>query len=363
MTSPFLALHAIHTVPASLLNRDENGAAKQITVDGTPRVRISSQAWKRAMRLHHREAFLADGGAALRTRRLARLVAEQLVDNHGADPDRATRAAASALDSIGLQANEKTGESKVLTFTSHEAPARIASVVAPHLDDDNLEALADNKELRANILAAFSVGDCIDLALYGRMLSDLLKDGGNVDGALQVAHPFSTHPGAIELDFFTAVDDAIGAGEPSSGHLATADLTAPTLYRYAALDRRQLRSNLTDAGDTDTTVARAEAAVIDDFIRSMPGAKVRSTAATTLPSLVLAVTGNNVYSAANAFSPAVQGRDVTAESARRLVAQVNRTAALTGDSVVALPLDATGDSVAEELTTVDSIDNLVKAIK
>ena len=52
-------IHALQTVPPSLINRDEIGAPKTAVFGGVPRQRVSSQAWKRAIR-----KFFEDAGGA-----------------------------------------------------------------------------------------------------------------------------------------------------------------------------------------------------------------------------------------------------------------------------------------------------------
>lgn len=360
-TAPFLALHAIHTVPASLLNRDENGAAKRITVDGTPRVRVSSQSWKRALRTHHRDALLDSGGAGLRTNRLAALVAAELTDRDVPE-EKAALVAASALSGLNLSANPKTGNTNVMVFTSTDAPKSIADTLAANIDDIDGDTVPDT--VLDAVRKAFDVGSCIDLALYGRMLAEI-PQGGRIDGALQVAHAFSTHPGSIEVDFFTAVDDAATDGAPASGMLDTVDLTAPTLYRYAALDRRQLTKNLAAADDTAHSAATAEALVVDDFIKATPSAKQRSSGATTLPAIVVAVTGEAAHSAADAFAPAITGRNITVDSAARMVAHLRRITDLVGGSIYALPInDAVCDALnLDGVTVADSVAGLTESLQ
>ena len=46
----FLDIHAIQTVPPSNVNRDDTGSPKTAIYGGARRARVSSQAWKRAMR-------------------------------------------------------------------------------------------------------------------------------------------------------------------------------------------------------------------------------------------------------------------------------------------------------------------------
>lgn len=47
----FLDVHAIQTLPPSNINRDDTGSPKTCQYGGVKRARVSSQSWKRAMRI------------------------------------------------------------------------------------------------------------------------------------------------------------------------------------------------------------------------------------------------------------------------------------------------------------------------
>lgn len=46
----YIDIHAIHSVPSSNINRDDTGSPKTAQYGGVTRARVSSQAWKKAMR-------------------------------------------------------------------------------------------------------------------------------------------------------------------------------------------------------------------------------------------------------------------------------------------------------------------------
>ena len=46
----FIDMHVIQTVPPSCVNRDDTGSPKTAVYGGVTRARVSSQAWKRAIR-------------------------------------------------------------------------------------------------------------------------------------------------------------------------------------------------------------------------------------------------------------------------------------------------------------------------
>jgi len=51
----YVDVHVLQTVPPSCVNRDDTGSPKTAIYGGTTRARVSSQSWKRAMRLMFRE--------------------------------------------------------------------------------------------------------------------------------------------------------------------------------------------------------------------------------------------------------------------------------------------------------------------
>lgn len=50
-TSTFIEFHILQSFPVTCLNRDDVGAPKSAVVGGVPRARVSSQCWKRQVRL------------------------------------------------------------------------------------------------------------------------------------------------------------------------------------------------------------------------------------------------------------------------------------------------------------------------
>lgn len=46
----YIDLHVLQTVPPSCVNRDDTGSPKTAVYGGVTRARVSSQAWKHAMR-------------------------------------------------------------------------------------------------------------------------------------------------------------------------------------------------------------------------------------------------------------------------------------------------------------------------
>lgn len=53
----YVDFHVLQTVPPSCVNRDDTGSPKTAVYGGVTRARVSSQAWKRAMRQMFLEEF------------------------------------------------------------------------------------------------------------------------------------------------------------------------------------------------------------------------------------------------------------------------------------------------------------------
>lgn len=357
--SNFLVLHAIQAFGPSLLNRSDDGTPKQIAFGGTQRQRVSSQCWKRAMRTDIR-TWGVDGGAfATRTRKLPRAVAEALTalrlaasPADATDPaaaqavaDRAAAMTAALFDALKLKTSDD-GNTKTSLFVPEDAGARIATVLDAEWEQ-GMAVVADpgasafTPGVLAAAIAAFDVGNAIDLALSGRMLAEI--PGQHVNGAVQVPDVIGVTELVVEEDFFTAIDDLARQGEALGSMMGTTALTTGVFYRHAVIDRRELRRNLavpgTDAAETEALAARAEAAFVKAFVLSVPSSKKNSTAPNTLPAVVLAQDTDRAVSHADAFLKAVEGPDVMAEALDRLLTRAARADALVGGTTRILAID------------------------
>lgn len=362
-------LHALHAVPPSLLNRDNLNAQKTVTHGGVVRVRVSSQCWKRAMRLWVREQAIAGGAFAARTSRWPAAVAEALVSMHGVDRDVALAKSAAVFKALGFKVTERGGTAAQI-YAHQDTAALVAAAIAASLDDIREEADGDDKvklvvpeAVVSASRAALSVSNAVDLALFGRMLAEQ-PIGGRVDGAVSVDHAMSVDPAAIIEDFFTAVDDLTPEGEAVSGNLGVSDLSAPVFYRTASIDVDQLRRNLSGAHDGDALAAAAVAVAIEAFAVSVPSAKQRSSNVGTRPSLLVATTGPSRLTAHNAFTVAVRGEHVVRDATTALFAVLAAQSRFgSPQPVVALAGDPAAEAaIPETVTTVGSIAELTAAV-
>ena len=300
----YLDLHILQTVPPSCINRDDTGSPKTAVYGGTPRARVSSQAWKRAVRFHFQQT-LAQESLGERTKRIIPMVAGEIEKlNPLADSMALARQILDAAD-IGLKAKDtkKGAEDKAdlegtgaLFFLSHAQAKALAELA---VERPELLKAKKSEEVKAALRAAPS----IDMALFGRMVAS--DPSLNVDAACQVSHSISTHAVRNEFDYFTAVDDLSPEDTAGAGHIGTVEFNSAVLYRYATVNVPDLARSL---GQEDAV--RATLAFTDAFIRSMPTGKQNTFANRTLPDLVyLALRRDQPLNLVGAFEKPVTTRE------------------------------------------------------
>mgnify|MGYP000390985053 FL=1 len=259
----YVDFHILQTVPPSCINRDDTGSPKTAVYGGVTRARVSSQAWKHAMRAAFAENAQLDVGK--RTKKAAELVKEQILV---LDPEqkKADKMAKEALKYVGIKSDDKKGTDALIFISSAQAKALAELVVGGCTKDEEYEeALIENPSA--------------DMVLFGRMVAQ--KASLKYDAAAQVAHSISTHAVQNEYDYFTAVDDCQVEDNAGAGHLGTVEYNSSTLYRYATVNVMELAGQLGAAQAADTVRAFGEA-----FLFSMPTGKQNTFANRTLPDAV-----------------------------------------------------------------------------
>ena len=263
----YVDFHILQTVPPSCINRDDTGSPKTAVYGGVPRARVSSQAWKHAMRAAFAENARLDVGK--RTKKVADLVRDQILPL-APDAD-ADKLAKKALENAGIKFDEKSKKDDTVT----KALFFMSTAQAKALAELAVEGSVDKKQYRDALKAAPSM----DMALFGRMVAD--EPSLNYDAAAQVAHSISTHAVQNEYDYFTAVDDCQAEDNAGAGHLGTVEYNSSTLYRYATVNVMELAGQLGAAQTAETVRAFGEA-----FLFSMPTGKQNTFANRTLPDAV-----------------------------------------------------------------------------
>lgn len=340
--SLFVEYHLIQNFAPSNLNRDDTGAPKDAVFGGYRRARVSSQCFKRAVRLLAAEQNLLPGAArGVRTKKLLNLLLDhpQLKDRPDAQPRIEI-----ALAAAGLALDDK-GHTQYLLFLGQGEVDALASLVNQHWDElappPVVEEGKKKSKKEAKAAAPEDVvkkakklldgGKAVDVALFGRMLADL--PAANQDAACQVAHALSTHRVEREFDYFTAVDDQGSADETGAGMIGQVEFTSATFYRYAALDAGKLVSNL--QGDQELALAGL-GAFTTAFARAIPTGKQNTFAAHNPPSFIGVVLRHaSPLNLANAFERPVAPRHdqpLTAQSVAALARHEQQLAAVYGDA-------------------------------
>ena len=339
----YVDFHIIQTVPPSCVNRDDTGSPKTAFYGGAMRARVSSQAWKKAMREMFKELF-SSKFTGYRTKKVTELVAEKICANNG----ELGMAQAEKMASVVLElAGVKAGEDKktVLFFISSLQVAHIADLAVEFSKEEGAKKDKE-KVYKPRLEKALNQNPSVDILLFGRMAAS--NPVLNYDAAAQVAHSISTHAVSNEYDYFTAVDDCGGEDNAGAGHLGTVEFNSSTLYRYATVNVGELGEKL-----KAEEVSMAVKGFAEAFIRSMPTGKQNTFANRTLPDLVyVTLRRDQPVNLAGAFErPVVSGgQGYVDESVKALEAHArmvydNYTAAPYKAWVVGREMDGTAQKV------------------
>lgn len=246
--------HILQSFPVTCLNRDDVGAPKTAVVGGVTRARVSSQCWKRQVRLAMRDFGVELG---MRTKLISKLVREACI-REGATEEQAAKCGGKIEQIFIKKSNsEKKGKESstkdqgkektdTLLFLSRAETEKLAKAFKEKNFDAD-EVIKNKKEPAKDIATILGKPnyslDGLDIALFGRMVAQAANL--NVEAAASFSHAISTHKVTNEVEFFTALDDF--SEEQGSAHMGSLEFNSATYYRYIDLDLGQLYVNL--AGD------------------------------------------------------------------------------------------------------------------
>lgn len=302
----FLQLHLLTVYPPSNPNRDDQGRPKEAFYGNTPRLRLSSQSIKRALRLS--EPFQAGlvGNLGERTKLIGNVIREHLKERDVA-ADRAIAIATDVAQVFGkIEPRDKKRpewvQGTTLAFISPEE-RRFALELAEKAADG--EALPADKVLAKTVLR--SADGAVDIAMFGRMLAD--NPDFNREAAVQVGHAITTHRAQTERDFFTAVDDLKTREDDAGGaHLGEHGFGSGVYYLYACVDTDLLVDNL--EGDRELARKGLEA-LVRALATATPKGKQNSHAHHPRAAYVRAEIGEQApRDLTGAFFKAIEGEDL-----------------------------------------------------
>lgn len=232
-----IEFHILQSFPVTCLNRDDVGAPKSAIIGGVPRARVSSQCWKRQVRLAMPEFGIRLG---IRSKKIASMLTEECL----------------ALNASDVQAKD-CGEVMAAFFADDTLlflSAAEAKAFAAYAQERGFEhARLKEKELvKVSKKVVNTTLDALDIALFGRMVAK--APDMNVEAAASFSHAISTHKVANEVEFFTAVDDCRTEEESGAAHMGSLEFNSATYYRYISLDLGQLEETLGEGADLKTAV-------------------------------------------------------------------------------------------------------------
>jgi len=282
-----IEFHILQSFPVTCLNRDDVGSPKSAVVGDTTRARVSSQCWKRQVRLAMHDLGIIHGA---RTKLISEMVAK-VCRAKGADEEHA-KACGDKIEQIFIKKKEteKPKKSKKAKDTDAveemiEEETHDKSDTLLFLSPKEIDILADAflkegfnpdkvitqkdpkkqaKEMAALIGNISEAVDALDIVLFGRMVAQAAEL--NVEAACSFAHAISTHKVSSEVEFFTAVDDL--QTEQGAGHMGSLEFNSATYYRYISLNLGQLYDSLAGQGLPDAIEVFTKALFL-----AVPGAR------------------------------------------------------------------------------------------
>lgn len=308
--SRFLQLHLLTFFPPANMNRDDTGRPKTAVVGGAPRLRLSSQALKRAWRTSAVFSEALAGHMGSRTQRMGEVLRDHLTAG-GMEGDKATEVAREIAGIFGKIKDAKDKDStriEQLAFIAPEEREAALALADRALGGEKIDAKAADLLRTADTAA--------DIALFGRMLA--ADPDYNREAAAQVAHAITTHRVAVEDDYYTAVDDLkTSAEDAGAGFLGEAGFGSGVFYLYLCIDRALLVKNL---GGDAALAATALGALAEAAATAAPRGKQNSFAAHGRAGFILAEKGDlQPRTLAGAFARPVTGENLMEDSIKALV--------------------------------------------
>lgn len=259
-----IEFHILQSFPVTCLNRDDVGAPKTAIVGGVQRARVSSQAWKRPVRMAMHEFGVTHG---TRTKFICKLIADACILK-GATPEQAqacgdkieaafikkkadkqpqkgkSTVIESEVEAIDPESSSADKSDTLLFLSPNEVEIIAEAFKAKEFKQNEVITQSDQKKQAKEVAALISkvseTIDAVDIALFGRMVAQAADL--NVESAASFSHAISTHKVSNEVEFFTALDDL--ATEPGSAHMGSLEFNSATYYRYVSLDLGQLCQTL-----------------------------------------------------------------------------------------------------------------------
>lgn len=325
----FVDFHVIQTVPPSCINRDDTGSPKTAVYGGSTRARVSSQAWKHAMRDYFKLSIPKEE-LGVRTKYVRGKIADEIQKLNGKLSREECENWAGVILGKAAARNKDKGQEKkqedsynkeeldTLLYISWEQIRDLAKLVVDTIPEEGELGKEEEKDLKEKAREKLMDNPSFEMILFGRMVAT--DSSLKYDAAAQVAHSISTHAVHNEYDYFTAVDDLKVGDSSGAGHLGTVEFNSSTLYRYATVSLAAFKEWVGNPAKVIRTFAEA-------FIYSMPTGKQSTFANRTVPDAVyITIREDQPVNFSGAFEDAVVSRNgFSKPSAERLVEYVKKS--------------------------------------
>lgn len=332
----FINLHILQPFAYANPNRDDTGSPKSAFYGGVLRGRISSQSWKRAIRLRVEDVLdqrsfrsspkglapilaervtAVDPSLSSETAYLASWLAVAAFTTKSAQLKTAKKDLAEHLGGEAADRSDDDSDSALAWFTSREL-----DLIASTLATGGALAEADDKSIASVVqaqlkpLLAEGFGPAAPMvAAFGRMYAN--AQGLGVDAAVQVSHAITVSEMTQEIDYFTAVDDCDPHG---AGHLGLNQFTGGIFYRNLSID---VTSYLDASNATDPATLKV---LVESMIEALPSGKKSTTANNERPIAVVAEVGPRALSYEGAFERPLPADAGAATAVETLLSHIDR---------------------------------------
>jgi CRISPR system Cascade subunit CasC len=301
----YVDIHVIQTLPPSCVNRDDTGTPKTALYGGVTRARVSSQAWKHAIRIGFKTMF-DEEQLGKRTKKIVSMISSKIIEkNPSLDVEKVNAEVVEMLNMAGLKVKSVEKGTDALFFMSDKQAQELGELYE--------KKPTDKKEYKNSLVKALKDNPSVDMALFGRMVAS--DPSFNCEATAQVAHAISTHKAQIEYDYFTAVDDCSPEDNAGAGHLGTVEFNSSTMYRYATINVGELADKI---GEGTPEIVKK---FVQAFVLTMPTGKQNTFANRTVPDMVyIAIRDDQPINMCGAFEKPVNGSDgYVRESEKRLI--------------------------------------------
>jgi CRISPR system Cascade subunit CasC len=279
----FLQIHMLTAYPPANLNRDDTGRPKTAMFGNVPRLRISSQALKRAWRTSDVFRDRLRDHLGLRTQRFGELIRNRLQEQ-GVAENQAQTVAEEIAKLLGkLKSGNDRGPAHIeqLVFLSPDEQQKAIELATRRAKGENID-------LKAKLVLK-TADRAVDIAMFGRMLAEAPEF--NREAAVQVAHAITTHRVLVEDDYYTAIDDLKRPSEDAgAGFIGELGFGAGVFYHYICIDRDLLVRNLENDEDL---AERGISALIETAATVSPRGKQASFASRARASYIMVERGEH----------------------------------------------------------------------